>query len=89
MKGFIQVWHSICNFYVGGKNVRSGKLEKIVGLDPAGVLFHHDKPDERLNSTDAKYVETIQTSKLGFVKPVGSVSFFPNGGRFQVSVTGF
>lgn len=66
-----------------GKNVRSGKLPKIVGLDPAGPLFSLDKPDERLNSQDADYVETTQTSKLGFFNPLGNVSFYPNGGYIQ------
>lgn len=64
--------------------MRSGKLPKIVGLDPAGVLFSVDKPDERLNSNDATYVETVQTSKLGFFDPIGKVSFYPNGGVVQV-----
>lgn len=71
------------NSNLAGKNVRSGRLPKIIGLDPASVLFSVEKPHERLNSSDATYVETIQTSKLGFFDPIGLVSFFPNGGRFQ------
>lgn len=63
------------------------KLPKIVGLDPASVLFSIDKPHERLNSSDATYVETIQTSKLGFFDPIGKVSFYPNGGVIQVKNT--
>lgn len=64
--------------------MRTGKLPKIIGLDPASVLFAIAKPDERLNSSDAEYVETVQTSKLGFSDPVGKVSFYPNGGMIQV-----
>lgn len=64
--------------------MRAGKLPKIIGLDPAAVLFSIDKPNERLNSDDATYVETIQTSKLGFFDPIGKVSFYPNGGTIQV-----
>lgn len=48
-------------------------------MDPASVLFSMKKPEERLNSTDADYVETIQASKLGFFEPIGSVAFYPNG----------
>lgn len=32
----------------------SGKLPKIVGLDPAGPLFAMDKPNQRLDKYDAK-----------------------------------
>lgn len=72
------------NLNLAGKNVRAGKLPKIIGLDPAFPLFSIDKPHERLNSSDAIYVETIQTSKLGFFDPIGKVSFYPNGGLIQV-----
>lgn len=48
------------------------------------MLFVKEKPEERLNSTDAIYVETIQTSKLGFFDPpIGAVAFYPNGGKIQ------
>lgn len=63
---------SIC---VVGKNLKSGKLRKITGLDPAGPFYSYDKPSERLNENDAHYVETIQTSKLGFTKPIGAVRY--------------
>ncbi|XP_067631620.1 phospholipase A1-like [Eurosta solidaginis] len=68
-----------------GKNVLSGKIHTIIGLDPAIPLKHYDQPDNRLNSNDAQYVESIQTSSgtLGFVKPIGKVSFYPNGGFEQ------
>lgn len=64
--------------------MHSGHLPKIIGLDPASVLFSIAKPNERLNSSDATYVETVQTSKLGFLDPIGKVSFYPNGGVIQV-----
>ncbi|XP_055306664.1 lipase member H-like, partial [Sitodiplosis mosellana] len=72
---------------ITGKRVRSGKIPKIVGLDPAKPLFSLDKPDERLDSNDATHVETIHTSKLGFFDPLGIVSFYPNGGRSQPGCT--
>lgn len=76
------------SFIPGGKRLKSqfnneNILTKIVGLDPARPLFRLDKPEERLHFTDAKYVETIQTSQVGFFKPLGTVSFFPNGGGSQ------
>lgn len=61
------------NLFIVGKNLKSGKLRKITGLDPAGPFYSYDKPLERLNDNDAYYVETIHTSKLGFTKPIGNV----------------
>ncbi|XP_011213839.2 phospholipase A1 VesT1.02 isoform X1 [Bactrocera dorsalis] len=68
-----------------GKNVGAGKIHGIVGLDPALPLFSYDKPNKRLNSDDAHYVESIQTNggKLGFLKPIGKGAFYPNGGKKQ------
>lgn len=62
-----------------------GKVGKIVGLDPALPLFKHSNVDDRLASTDASYVEVIHTCAglLGFSKPIGSASFYPNGGKSQ------
>lgn len=59
------------------------KLRKIVGLDPAGPLFNIEKPEERLHSNDAIYVETVHTSTIGFFSPLGDVDFYPNGGQMQ------
>ncbi|XP_053946613.1 phospholipase A1-like [Anastrepha ludens] len=68
-----------------GKNVGTGKIHVIVGLDPALPLYSYDKPNQRLNSDDASYVESIQTNggKLGFLKPIGKGAFYPNGGEKQ------
>lgn len=68
-----------------GKYVQNGKVNKIVGLDPAYPFFDYGRPDRRLASTDAVYVESIQTSAgiLGFLEPIGHVTFYPNGGRSQ------
>ncbi|XP_017846767.1 phospholipase A1 [Drosophila busckii] len=68
-----------------GKNVKNGQVSAIIGLDPALPLFSYDKPNSRLNSGDAAYVESIQTNggKLGFLKPIGKGAFYPNGGQKQ------
>lgn len=39
---------------IAGKHLQSGKLPKIVGLDPAGPLFDFNKPHARLDRLDAK-----------------------------------
>lgn len=68
-----------------GKKITSGKIGKIVGLDPAMPLFKYNNLEGRLAATDASYVESIHTcaGRLGMTKPIGSASFFPNGGRRQ------
>lgn len=67
------------------KQVTTGSVQKVVGLDPASPLFSYDKPEKRLSSNDAYYVETIQTNggTLGFSKPIGRAAFYPNGGKSQ------
>jgi pancreatic triacylglycerol lipase len=53
-------------------------------LDPASVLYSGSPIDERLDSSDAEYVEVVHTSGgyLGYVDPIGRVDFFPNGGAW-------
>lgn len=60
-------------------------MGKIVGLDPAATHFSYEDVDGRLDKTDASYVETMHTciEILGFTLPIGHVSFYPNGGKFQ------
>lgn len=64
------------------------KLDRIIGLDPAGALFEGTKVS--LSHRDAKYVDVIHTNggpiwtfKLAFSKPMGHVDFYPNGGSNQ------
>ncbi|CRK90495.1 CLUMA_CG004162, isoform A [Clunio marinus] len=68
-----------------GKNVNRGRINTIIGLDPAGPLFPIRNPSERLNATDAEYVEIIHTNSrmtgIGF--PIGDADFYPNGGMTQ------
>jgi len=65
-----------------GKRTTRGLVQSVVGLDPAGPLFNLDDPLNRLNHTDANYVECIVTDggRLGFIHPVGHANFYPNGG---------
>lgn len=68
-----------------GKHVTAGQVPVIIGFDPALPLFNYNNCDERLCETDAAYVESIQTNGglLGFLKPIGKASFYPNGGKSQ------
>ncbi|CAG2101978.1 unnamed protein product, partial [Medioppia subpectinata] len=55
----------------------NGQIDRITGLDPAGPLFN-DVPDEdRLNPTNADFVD------LWHNKNVGHLDFWPNDGYGQ------
>lgn len=72
--------------YVG--NRLSGKLGRITGLDPARPAYetpYLKDTKERLDSTDAIFVDVIHTcaGSLGFLRPIGHADFYPNGGTFR------
>jgi len=72
--------------YVG--NYLSGRLGRITGLDPAGPAYetpYLKNSKDRLDSTDADFVDVIHTcaGSLGFLRPLGHVDFYPNGGTFK------
>ncbi|XP_059061671.1 lipase member H-A-like [Achroia grisella] len=61
------------------------KIAKLTGLDPAGPCFRNLGPDQRLDKTDADYVEIVATNIDGFgiAAPIGHVNFYINGGEYQ------
>lgn len=81
------IGHSLGAHIAGitGKSFEKNKISVIVGLDPASPLFYMNKPNGRLDVTDAEYVEVIHTAagSLGFDKPIGKADFYPNFGRSQ------
>lgn len=68
-----------------GAYVKSGKVGRITGLDPAGPNFYLKGPENRLDPTDAQFVDVIHTAvgSAGHYKNLGHVDFFPNGGIYQ------
>ncbi|NWH60701.1 LIPH Lipase, partial [Geococcyx californianus] len=62
-----------------------GALGRITGLDPAGPLYRGTPPSERLDPTDAQFVDVIHsdTDGLGYRDTLGHVDFYPNGGDDQ------
>lgn len=81
------IGHSLGAHLAGvvGKEIKSGKVDTIFGLDPAAPFFEIEKPDKRLNKGDAEYVEIIHTDRgvQGFSKPIGDADFYPNWGKSQ------
>lgn len=56
------------------------KIGRITGLDPSGPLFEYRPADERLDESDADFVDVIHTSGfgLGYYLKCGHVDFHPN-----------
>lgn len=75
---------------IAGKNVRRGRINHIIGLDPAGPLFTVNNVAGRLDAGDANYVEVMHTNGQtllvpgsGIGQPIGHADFFVNGGQWQ------
>ncbi|XP_037960661.1 phospholipase A1 [Teleopsis dalmanni] len=67
-----------------GKRLKPAQYNTIFALDPAGPKFRKRSIECRIDPTDAKYVESMQTSaNLGFLEPTGSATFYPNYGYYQ------
>ncbi|XP_058816211.1 pancreatic lipase-related protein 2-like [Topomyia yanbarensis] len=66
-----------------GSFVRSGKVSRVTGLDPALPGFQDQQPDKLLDPSDARFVDVIHTcaGMLGHDENLGHVDFYPNGGR--------
>jgi pancreatic triacylglycerol lipase len=68
--------------------VTRGRVNTIIGLDPAGPLFDINNRSERLAVGDAEYVECIHTNgfgtfsflgSFGIGSPICEANFYPNG----------
>lgn len=54
-------------------------------MNPAGPLFDVNNPAERLDASDAEYVEVIHTemTTFGIGVPIGHANFYANSGTNQ------
>ncbi|XP_050441631.1 pancreatic lipase-related protein 2-like isoform X2 [Adelges cooleyi] len=84
------IGHSLGAHTVGfvGKHLQ-GQVGRITGLDPAGPAYYNAPPANRLDYTDAQFVDVIHTGGtsrlfgLGLRKAIGHIDFYPNGGQKQ------
>ncbi|TKS83029.1 Lipase member H [Collichthys lucidus] len=82
--------------FVGAK--LNGSIGRITALDPAGPQFTGTSKEDRLDPTNAQFVDVLHTDMdaLGFREPLGHIDFYANGGADQpgcprtiLSVTGY
>ncbi|XP_049789155.1 lipase member H-like [Schistocerca nitens] len=78
------VGHSLGAHVAGvAGNRASATVGRITALDPAAPLFGGKDAADRVDSSDASFVQVIHTSVLGWVDSLGHADFFPNGGQLQ------
>ncbi|XP_018569957.1 lipase member H-like [Anoplophora glabripennis] len=67
---------------VCGQSVKSGRIQRITGMDPAGPLFRKWPKSLKLDASDAEFVDVIHTDAgiFGYPTPIGHVDFWPNQG---------
>ncbi|AWP00106.1 putative lipase member H-like [Scophthalmus maximus] len=63
----------------------NGSIGRITALDPAGPQFTGSPPQDRLDSSDAQFVDVLHTDidSLGYREPLGHIDFYANGGTDQ------
>ncbi|KAL6416745.1 hypothetical protein ACFW04_008252 [Cataglyphis niger] len=65
--------------------LRPYRLPRITGLDPAMPLFITVNKDEKLDASDAEFVDVLHTNAFiqGKIEPSGHIDFYMNGGVNQ------
>lgn len=80
------IGHSLGAHFAGciGKEL-NGTVDYILGLDPAGPGYTSQNTNERLDETDARFVQVIHTNggMLGYKGQLGHADYYPNGGSKQ------
>ena len=87
----INIWglgHSLGAHLMGKAGRQSGVMNRITGLDAAGVGFQVENYDKRLCKSDAELVDVIHTDGMsvpyfGTLVPLGTIDFYPNFGWSQ------
>ncbi|XP_049887143.1 pancreatic triacylglycerol lipase-like [Pectinophora gossypiella] len=89
-KDFHFVGHSLGAHICSYVSYHLGGVARITGLDPAQPCFRTSDRTERLDESDADFVDVIHTNgrllkKIGFglPDPTGHADFYPNGGMKQ------
>ncbi|GFV11417.1 hypothetical protein TNCV_1046361 [Trichonephila clavipes] len=85
------IGHSLGAHVAGVAGKQVSKLGRITGSDPAAPLYLLREKLNRLDHTDAEFVDVIHSSSLndgnglGINEPIGDIDFYPNGGIQQTA----
>lgn len=92
LSAFHLIGHSVGTHLVGkaSTSIAHGKVPRITGLEPVKGLWTLNDTDERLDITDADFVDIIHTNsgelyklEVSFFEAIGHVDFYVNGGHKQ------
>ncbi|XP_065342601.1 lipase member H-like isoform X1 [Cloeon dipterum] len=69
---------------VAARYITVGRVPRITGLDPAYPTFSGRPKADKLDPSDADFVDVIHTcgGLYGYTEPIGHVDFYPNGGNY-------
>lgn len=75
----------VSNYASVSLRARDFTIPRITGLDPAMPLFVTADVDNKLDASDAEFVDVIHTNALvqGKIEQCGHVDFYVNGGVYQ------
>ncbi|XP_013190606.2 lipase member H-A [Amyelois transitella] len=61
------------------------KVSRLSGMDASGPCFRNRGPEDRIDASDADFVDLVMTNidGLGMAAPVGHANFYVNGGETQ------
>lgn len=77
--------HTISYIATNFREISGMNISRLTGLDPAGPCFRNLGPEDRLDASDADFVDFIGTNidVMGSARPAGHVNFYVNGGENQ------
>lgn len=85
--GFSLGGHTVSFIGRNFQQLTGRNISKITSLEPSGPCFRNLGPGDRLDASNADYVEVIHTNIDGFGMGarMGHVDFYINGGEYQPS----
>uniref|UniRef100_A0A8D3ABW9 Lipase, member Ib n=1 Tax=Scophthalmus maximus TaxID=52904 RepID=A0A8D3ABW9_SCOMX len=89
LTGFIMTMEeegaSLSSVHLLGVSLGAHLIGRITGLDPAGPMFTSATPDQRLDPSDAMFVDVLHTdmNSFGLRGAHGHIDFYANGGADQ------
>lgn len=85
--GFSLGGHTVSYIASNYQNITGRNISTIIALEPSGPCFRNLDFTQRLDKSNADFVQVIHTNIDGFgmATPMGHVDFYVNGGEYQPS----